>query len=526
MIPRLHRRRLPLLALTLLLTAPDPARAVELRIGMGAVPTTMDPHFQADSANTGLQRHVFETLLQWSPDGRLQPLLARSWALLPEGNGWELEMDPAARFSDGTPVTAADAAASLHRAMTIPNSPGRYTPFLSGLERVEIVHPGLLRLHSVGPAPLLPNGLTTILVVPARIAQTASPAEFDSGAASIGSGPFRLRAYRAGERAEFDRHPGWWGAAQRPPPAWDRVSLRIMTQDSARVVALLAGELDLIDAVPPRDAVRMARQPALRLARQPGTRVMYLALNHAPEATPGRPNPLRDPRIRQALSLALDRQALVSQVMEGEAVPTAQITPSGRPTADPDLQPAPVDRAAARRLLEEAGMGTGLRLGLIGTTNRFVNDEQLLQAVAQMWRQVGIETEVEAMPSAAFFRRHNAGRFTAALSGWLLGPGEPNSFFTALLATRDAARGRGSMNGTGYAAPRLDATIDEALATLDPDRRHGLWREAARQALSEDVALLPLFHQTSVWAMRQGVTYTPRADGLTLAQDARQTDAP
>jgi peptide/nickel transport system substrate-binding protein len=198
MTPLFRRRHLPVVALSTLLPAPGAAQAVELHVGLSTTPTTLDPHFHADFANTNLQRQVFETLLQWSPGGRLGPMLARRWAPLPGGDRWELEMDPAAHFSDGTPVTAGDAAASLRRAMTIPNSPGRYTPYLSGLLRVEAVHSGLLRLYTAGPTPLLPNGLTTILVLPARIADTASPSDFNSDAAVVGSGAFRLRGYRPG----------------------------------------------------------------------------------------------------------------------------------------------------------------------------------------------------------------------------------------------------------------------------------------------------------------------------------------
>lgn len=525
-----HEPRRPiwriLLALAPALAAAPAGGAAELRIGMAVSPTTLDPHFHADAANFALQRHLFEALLQWSHDGRLLPMLARQWTPLAGGAGWELRMDPAARFADGTPVRAEDAAASLHRAMTIPDSPGRYTPFLVGLRRVEVAAPDVLRLYTDGPAPLLPNGLTTILVVPARIAATAAPAAFNAGGAVLGSGPFRLRAYRRGEGALLERDEGWWQAARRPAPEWKRVSLRVLPQDSARLGALLAGELDLIENLPPRDAQGVAGTQGLRLVRQPGTRVMYVALNQRPELHPGEANPLADPRVRRALSLALDRAALAAQVMDGEAAPTAQIMPPGRDSAHPALRPVPADRAGARRLLEEAGWGRGLRLGLSGTTDRFTNDEQLLQALAQMWRQAGIEVSVEASPAISFFPRYGAGRFSMALFGWLTGPGEPNSFLTALLASRDPARGRGALNGTGYGNPRLDALIDTALATPEAGPRNALWRQAARLALDEDVALLPLFHQASTWAMRAGITYDARVDSLTLALDAHQAAAP
>ncbi|MCQ4158606.1 ABC transporter substrate-binding protein [Roseomonas sp. GC11] len=515
----------------------SPARPAELRIGMAAPATTADPHFHADAANFALHRHVFEALLRWTPDGQLRPMLAQGWAALPGGDGWAVRLDPAARFADGTPVTADDVAASLRRAMTIPNSPARYTPFLLGLRRVEVAGPGLLHLHTTGPGPLLPNGLTTLLVVPERIAATASPADFNSGAAALGSGPYRLRQYRPGEGALLERNPDWWQARRPasplPLPEWERVSLRTLPQDGARVAALLAGDVELIEAVPLRDAPRLARTPGLRMARQDGTRVMYLLLNPSASAGAGGgdgaqvhpqahplAHPLADARVRRALSLALDRGALAARVMDGAAEPAGQILPPDRPAADPTLRPEAQDRAMARRLLEEAGWGQGLALTLTGTANRFPNDEALLQAVAQMWQQAGIAAQVEPLPAALFFPRLAGGQFTTALFGWLTGPGEPNAVLGAVLGTRDPARSLGSLNGTGYSNPRLDGLITTALATGDTARRLAMWQEAARLVVRDEVALIPLLHLASLWAMRQEIRYAPRGDSLTQAMDA------
>ncbi|WP_164867830.1 ABC transporter substrate-binding protein [Rhodovarius crocodyli] len=510
---RIFRRSTAALALSLLAGG---AGAAELRIGLSVMPTTADPHFHADAGNFTLHRHLYESLLQWSGDGRLLPLLAESWAPLPSGDGWELRIDPAARFSDGTAVTAEDASASLRRAATIANSPARYTPFLVGLQRVEVVSPQVLRVFTHGPGPLLPNGLTTIMIVPARIAATAQPGDFNPGGpAAIGSGPYRLTEYRQGQGAVLERAAGWWGRAPLP---WSEIRLRILPHDAARVAALLAGDVDLIENVPLRDGPRLAATEGLHVARQDGTRIMFLAMSRQAAAD----NPLRDRRVRRALSLAVNRAALAQQVMDGAAEPAGQLMPPGRASHDPALAPPAMDRAAARRLLAEAGLGDGLRLTLTGTGNRFPNDTRLLQAVAQMWRQAGIEAEVEVLPPAAFFPRLSAGRFSVALSGWLTGPGEPNSFLNAFLATRDAGRGMGALNGTGYGDPRLDALLTQALATADTPRRQGLWRQAARLAFHEDVAMVPLLHVASLWAMRGGIRYAPRMDSLTLAMDAAQ----
>jgi peptide/nickel transport system substrate-binding protein len=404
--------------------------------------------------------------------------------------------------------------------VNIPNSPARYTPFLIGMQRVEVVSPRVLRVFTRGPGPMLPNGLTTIMIVPARIAATAQPADFNPGGpAAIGSGPYRLREYRQGQGAVLERDPGWWRGAPLP---WSELRLRLLPQDAARVAALLAGDVDMIENVPSRDGPRLAATAGLHVARQDGTRIMFLVMDQHAAAADGTPNPLSDRRVRRALSLAISRTALAQQVMDGAAEPAGQLMPPGRESHDPALAPRPMDRAAARRLLAEAGHADGLRLTLSGTANRFANDARLLQAIAQMWRQVGVEAEVEALPAAVFFPRLSSGRFSIAMSSWLTGTGEPNSFLNAFLATRDASRGTGALNGTGYGSARLDALLAAGLATGDSWQRQAIWRQAARVAFEDETAMLPLLHVASLWATRGGIRYAPRMDSLTLAMDASQ----
>jgi peptide/nickel transport system substrate-binding protein len=515
-----------------------PGEGRDLSIGFAAPATSFDPHYHADAASFALHRHVFEPLLFWTPDAKLAPALARSWTPLPSGMGWELQLDPAARFSDGTPVTAADAAASLVRAVTIPNSPGRYTPLIADFLRAEAVDAHTLRLHTRGPAPLLPGGLAAILVVPERIAREAATAAFNTGSAAIGSGPYRLRRYQPGEGVDMEGHEAWWareGTGASGSQIWRRVTARVISSDAARTAALRAGTVDLIEAVPPRDTPVLAARPDLRVASVAGARLMYVALRQGDEPPAdvsdlsGRPlsrNPLQDDRVRRALSLAIDRAALAAQTMDGQAIPTGQVLPAGFGAADPELHAPIPDRAAAQVLLADAGWGGGFRMTLSGTNNRFVNDEQLVQAIAAMWRQIGVDVRVEVMPAALFFPRLTGERFAAALSGWVSGTGEPNSFFASTLATRDAALGRGSFNAARYSNPRFDALLDAALSTIDPAARHAAWRQATRIALAEDVAVLPLFHQINVWAMRRGLSYEARVDSLTLAMGVRPVVSP
>ena len=522
----------PILAAIVLVAVPAAAR--DLVIGLSAPPTSFDPHYHAHAPSIAAQAHVYQPLVQRRADLSLGPVIAREWVPLPDGNGWEFRLDPAARFSDGAPVTAADVAASLARVPTIPNSPGRWTPFITEITGTEIVDARTIRIRTNGPAPLIPNNLFSILIIPERFAREAATSDFNAGRAAIGSGPFRLRAYVQGERVEFDRNDQWWMRSRAVEPApeipWTRVSARIIANDSARVAALRAGDVQLIEQVPPRDTATLAANPALSVVRANSVRMVYISVDMGRDASPGitdnegRPlarNPLKDVRVRRALSLAIDRAGMVDRVMEGQAVATAQMLPIGMGGTDPDLRPTAQDLAAARRLLAEAGWAEGFRIQLAGPNDRIVNDERILQAVAQMWERIGVRTRVDAMPSSVFFGRFSSNAFSAALNSWGNATGEPNTYFASMIATQDRSRGRGTVNVGGYSNPRVDALIERAHATIERDARHAAWREAARISLGEEFAILPLHHQVNVWASRRGLVYEARPDELTFAMSLR-----
>jgi peptide/nickel transport system substrate-binding protein len=526
---------LPSLVGALVFAMAVPSASQEIKIGLSLGPTSFDPHYHAHAASFIMQRHVFEPLITRAADLSLQPTLAKRWVLLPEGDGWEFHLDPEARFQDGTPVTAGDVAASLRRALTLPHSPARWTPFLADITRIEIINERTLRLRGEGPAPLLPANITALMIIPARIAATAATADFNAGRAAIGSGPYRLRRYVAGTLLEFSADPGWWRARRDGAEPWTRVEMRVVSNDSTRVAALMARDLDLIEAVPPADAARLAARADMSLAQGPHGRIVYLALDQkvAPPAgltdrrgaRPAR-NPLADVRVRRALSMAIDRAAIVARVMDGYATASDQIQPTGLPAHDPTMAPVTYDLGEARRLLAEAGWPEGFRMVLGGPNNRIVNDERILQALAQMWERLGVSVEVQAQPMAVYLPRFVAGGYPSALASWIIPSEDPNSFFSAILAARNPARGRGVYNPGGYGNPMLDELLDQALGTLDPAARHRLWHRATRLAISEDVAVLPLHHQVGLWAMRQGLRYEARPDEATYAMGIRAVTLP
>jgi peptide/nickel transport system substrate-binding protein len=231
-------------------------------------------------------------------------------------------------------------------------------------------------------------------------------------------------------------------------------------------------------------------------------------------------NPLKDVRVRRALSKAINRQALVERVMEGAARATGQLMPEGMFGYSPALKPDAYDVEGARKLLAEAGYPDGFALTIHGPNDRYVNDDQVAQAIAQMLSRIGIATRVESMPSAVYFTRANKLEFSLMLVGWASDTGEASSPLKALLATYSNDKGMGQTNRGRYSNAKMDALLQQALATVDDGRREKLLQEATQVAMS-DLGIIPLYHQENVWATRKGIVYTPRADERTNAFEFR-----
>ena len=322
--------------------------------------------------------------------------------------------------------------------------------------------------------------------------------------------------YAKGDRIELARNDTYWGAKA----AWDKVTLRIITADPSRVAALLAGDVRAIENVPTADIARIAKSSDLTLYRTVSHRLMYLHLDSDRERSPfvtdkaGKPlekNPLKDLRVRRAISKAINRQALVERVMEGAAVSTGQLMPEGLFGYSSALKPEPYDVEGAKKLLAEAGYPDGFGLTLHAPNNRYVNDEQIAQAIAQLLARVGIATRVDAMPSSIFFSRGSKLEFSLMLVGWGSDTAEASSPLKALLATFNTQKGMGAANRGRYSSAKMDDLLTQALATVDDTRRERLLQQATEIAVG-DLGIIPLYHQHNLWATRKGVTYAPRTD--------------
>ncbi|MBU8542078.1 MULTISPECIES: ABC transporter substrate-binding protein [Roseomonadaceae] len=508
--------RLPLLAIALAIGA-SPAVAQELRVGLAANITSLDPHFHVIGSNSALARNIFDGLVNQDDRQQLTPGLAESWRAV-DGTTWEFTLREGARFHDGAPVTAEDVAASLRRIPKVRNSPSSFLPFVRPITGISVVDARTLRLTTAEPFPLLPGALSRIAILPAA-AEAAETSDLNAGRGLVGTGPYRFQRSLPGDRVEL--------AAMDPANPWQRVSFRFVPNNPARVAGLLAGDLDLIEQVPTADAARLRRDSRITMASAASNRVMYLHPDHDRATTPfatakdgsAIPNPLRDVRVRRALSLAINRAALVDRVMDGEGAPAGQLVPEGYFGHAPTISAPAFDLAGARRLLTEAGLPNGFALTLHASNDRYPNDEKVAQALGQMWSRAGIQTQVVVQPGSVFFTRASARDYTLIMGGAAAETGEASSVMRPLLATFDTARGDGSGNRGRYSNPDFDRLLRQALTAVEDQAREALLRQATELAMQE-MGVIPVFFLSNTWASRGGVTYRPRSDGYTLAGNA------
>ncbi len=509
--------------------ASGPAAAQTLTMGVGAPVTSIDPHYHQLSPNTAVAEMIFSALTETDAHARIGPDLAESWRPISD-TVWEFKLRQGVTFHNGSPFTAEDVAFTFERVPKVPNSPSSYAIYTRPITQVEIVDSHTLRLHTASPYPLMPTDLASVMILDRETHANATTEGFNAGPMAIGTGPFRMVSHRNGDRIEFERNDGYFG--QRP--AWARVNYRMITNDAARTAALLAGDVDVIDQVPTSDLAKLRGDQRLALAETTGLRVIFLSFDHMrDDASPfvtdndGKPvprNPLRDPRVRRALSMAIDRGAITERVMENAAIPAGQFLPEGSFGYVPGLNPPRFDTEGAKRLLAEAGFPQGFRITLHGPNDRYPNDARIIQAIGQMWTRAGVRTAVEAQPWTTFVGRAARQELSAFLIGWGTSSGEASNPLRNLTATFDREKGYGASNRGRYSNPEADRILDQGMRELDDAKREALLQQATRIVM-EDVGIAPLHIQKNAWAMRRGFTMDARADELTRAQDVRPAAA-
>lgn len=499
------------------------ASAQDLRIGIAAEPSALDPYYHNLGPNLQISQHLFDALIGQDDNQKLVPALAESWKPI-DDTTWEFKLRRNVKFHDGSPFTADDVVFSLKRVPAVPRSPSPFTLFTKSIKDVKVVDPFTMRFTTAAPYPLLPNDLSRVFIMSAKAGSGPAPEgktteQLNKGEGLVGTGPYKFAEWVRGDRLVLARNDAYWGNK----PRWGKVTFKPISNNAARVAALLAGDVDAIDNPPTADLAKLRSNPNVAVAQAVSNRVIYIHLDSFRDDTPGIPeakgkNPLKDARVRKALSLAINRGAIVDRIMEGLGIAAGDFLPVPLFGTRPDAAPDTYDPDLAKKLLAEAGWPNGFSITLGTPNDRYINDGDVAQAVAAMWTRIGIRTTVEATTRTVFFKKRDEFTYSAYLAGWGAGTGEMSDPLRALVATPNKDKGLGGTNKGRYSNPKMDAALEEALRTVDAAKREKLLQQASKLAM-DDHAVLPLHFEVSPWATRKGLKYVPRVDQYTLADN-------
>jgi peptide/nickel transport system substrate-binding protein len=517
---------LRLLAAALLLGSVLPVSAADLTIGLNDSPTSMDPYYHNITTNNATIAHILEPLTFTDGTGKVSPVLATSWKTI-DPNTWEFDLRHDVKFTDGSDFTAADVVFSIKRVPLV-KSPASLTYFTKSIESVTAVDPYTVRMKTNTPDPELPAKLAFIAILSHTAAAGSAPegkttTQLNTGDGLVGTGPYKFVSYIPKETVVLTSNPNYWGGK----PAWDKVTFRTITSDASRAAAVLSGEVDLAQI--PQESLDMAQKsPNVTVTTGDTCQFIYLALDERDKTptvtgTDGK-NPLKDARVRKALSLAINRKALADRVLSGLGTPTAEL---GLPTlfgATPGAEPDPYDPDQSKKLLAEAGYPNGFGITLNGSSGRYPQDSQLSQAVASMWSRIGVQTAVDNAVGATFYSRRNNGEYSAYLTNFCPTTGQLSYSLRLMAMTRDMDKANGTVNQYSYSNPEVDKVMTQALSTIDDAERIKLVQQASDIVMHRDYGVLSLVSLKFIYAVRKGLVFKNGPDAYLMATRTKAAD--
>ena len=482
--------------------------------------SSLDPYARQETFLLSFDGNIYEPLVRRDRNLRLEPALALSWAQT-SPTVWRFVLRQGVKFQDGTPFSADDVLFSFGR---VREETSNLKGAVAAITEVRKIDDFTVDFVTDAPDPILPAELADwdiMSKVWCEMRDAVHPADLAKGEESYatnhanGTGPFMPREREGDARTVLVPNPGWW---DKPEHDLDTVEYRRIANPSARVAALLSGEVDMIYPVPPQEVERISGAAGFRIVQGPELRTIFLSFDQSRpellESDVKGKNPFKDKRVRQAFYLAIDEEAIAQKVMRGQARPAGLMVAPGVNGYAPELDRRfPYDPVAARKLLAEAGYPNGFATGMDCPSDRYVNDEQICLTVVAMLAKIGVKANLLAQPRAKFFAKVLAPDFDTSfyMLGWTPAAGDAQSMLVSLAHTRDVKTFAGNFNVSGYSNPELDALIDAIRVETDQKKR----TEAIRKALAilrDDFAFIPLHQQTLLWAVRDGVTVVLQAD--------------
>ncbi len=462
--------------------------------------TSLDPAFRADTATGNVIGHVFDPVMLRTADLTIEPWLAESAEQLDDLT-WRVTLRQDVTFTNGEALDAAALAYSLERILD-PSLQSPIRQWFTGFADVAVVDANVLEITTLAPDPLFRARMTLLFPVPPGYVEEVGQAQF--AREPIGTGPYRLVSWTRDDSVVLQANDGYWGES----PSFEKVTFRVVPEELARVFALQTGEADIVAGVSPEQAASIMRMPNLRIEMVPSTRVMVLGFDpdHAPADQLA---------FREAVALAVDRNAIVNDLLDGFVEPVTAIFSPGVPgwPRDTDFAYA-YNPERSRQLVAEHGLAA-IAIELRSSSGRYPYDRDTAQAIGQMLQDVGLNVVVRPQEWGVFFGDLQKGEMSAV---YLMGHGnvwfDPYPQLEAFL------------HSNGFLSTWADPRIDELLAASNLARgveRENIFGQALR-ALHDDVAVVPLYAQATLYGVNARLQWQARTDDIIRAQEVQRAD--
>ncbi len=481
---------------------------------------TLDIHSQNNALGNGVHAAIYESLVYYNSNTfKVEPLLATGWREV-SPTQVRFNLRAGVKFSDGSALTADDVVFSIHRAMA---KTSNYMVFTQGIDKVVKVNEGTVDFLMKGPNPVLLNQLTELRIMSKAWAdknKSLEPKDIRTKDESyahrnaMGSGPFMVKEWQPDQKLVLVRNPHWWGASVAPTNVTEIIYTPIK-QENTRTAALLSGEVDFMLDPSPQDLNRLRSNANLKVIDGVENRTIFLGMDQFRDELPGSnikgKNPLKDVRVRKALYQSIDIDTLQRVTMRGLSQPTgALVAPQVAGWTEQVHKRLPYDVEGAKKLLAEAGYPAGFEVDFACPNNRYINDEEICQAVTAMWAKAGVKAKLRTLPLVTYFPVIQ--RYEASI--YMLGWGVPtfDSLYSLQSLTRSVGSGGdGNYNVGRYSNPRMDYVVDRIKVETDLPVRNRLLTEGL-QLQNDTVAHIPLHNQIIPWAMKKSVDVVHRAD--------------
>jgi peptide/nickel transport system substrate-binding protein len=495
-----------------------PAHAKTFKWSSASDIPTFDIHSQNNALGNGVHAAVYDSLVYYnSRTFKVEPQLATAWREV-SPTQVRFTLRSGVKFSDGSPLTAEDVVFSLTRATA---KTSNYAVYTQGIDKVVKVNDSTVDIMMKGPNPVLLNQLTELRIMSKAWAEknkSVDPKDIrakDETFAhrnAMGTGPFMVKEWQPDQKLVLVSNPNYWGKNE------SNVTEIIYTpikSEATRVAALLSGEVDFVLDPSIQDLGRLRSTGNLKVIDGVENRTIFFGMDQFREELPGSnikgKNPLKDQRVRMALYQAIDINAINRVTMRGLSQPTgALVAPQVNGWAEGVHKRHPYDPEASKKLLAQAGYPNGFEVDFACPNNRYINDEEICQAVTAMWSRAGIKAKLRTLPLVTYFPMIQ--RYEASI--YMLGWGVPT--FDALYSLQSLVRtvgsgGDGNYNVGRYSNPRMDYIVDRVKVETDLPVRNRLLTEAL-QLSNDTVSHIPLHNQIIPWAMKKNIDVVHRAD--------------